>query len=276
MTALERHLGAIAIGAHQLRLAVPQGRQVQLDVGGHAQHHHAAPRAGDGDGIGQRLRRGHRVDGDVGARAERLADHSGACRPAHGPAQLVGRDRQVCAQLSGQAALAAVAGAHHDGRHAREPPQCRHREQTERAGADHCGGAAVGHLRSQCGVDASGGGLDHHGGLVAQVVGAERPERVQLRAVRREHLRPAAAGRGARAGLEAGFDLAADQVAVVVAVCRRGARPWRGRAVRLRAQHRLEHHAGAVVSVAHHFVARHERERHQRLEIARHLPVHRR
>ena len=71
----------------------------------------------------------------------------------------------------------------------------------------------------QRGVDAAGERLDEHGPLVGDVVA----DAVQLAVVGPEPRRPAAAGRAAEAGLDAGLEVAGGEVGVVVAVARRGA-----------------------------------------------------
>ena len=85
-----------------------------------------------------------------------------------------------------------------------------HHGQAQGAGPDHGHRVPVGDAGRQDGVDGTGGGLDHHGVLVGEVVG----DGVELGGVGRQAgVGPAPAGVGAEPGLEAGFDVAEGHVA---------------------------------------------------------------
>jgi hypothetical protein len=87
--------------------------------------------------------------------------------------------------------------------------------------------------------------------------------------VRHELGCPAAAGRAAEAGLDAGLERSGCKVGVVVAVAGCGAGERGSEAACLVTENRLEDHPGAVVEFTDHFVAGHERERHHVVEVQR-------
>ena len=150
-----------------------------------------------------------------------------------------------------------VAGADDDADVGGVADEAGHRGEAHRPGAEHRddrrvgarhGGGPGGHER---GVDAAGQRLDEHGPLVAHALG----QAVQLGLVGHELLGPAAPRRAAEPGLDAGFEDSGGEVGVVVAVARRGAGERRREAAGLVAEHRLQHHASAVLQLADDLVA---------------------
>ena len=114
------------------------------------------------------------------------------------------------------------------------------------------------------GVDGAGGRLDHHGGLVAHVVG----HGVELAGVGDHRRAPAAAGVAAEAGLQPGLEVAEGQPLAVAEVAAGAGRAGRVDAAGHAAEHRLQHDAAVVVGVGHDLVAGDEREADDRLEVA--------
>ena len=155
-------------------------------------------------------------------------------------------------------------GNQHVGR--RERPQGGDRAQSERAGADD------GEVRSggqHGGVHAARSRLDHHRGLVTHVVG----NAVQLRLMGNQRERPAAAGVGAVARLQARVEVAERRALTAVAVARRTLRAQRLDAARRARQRRLQDDARAVLELADDFVTGHKREADDRLEVPRALAI---
>ena len=273
--AVGERLGAVGVGADELGLAVPQPGQVDGDLAGHAHHHDPTAGPGDGERGGQRRGGADGVDRGVGPGRQLVADDVAADDAPHRPRQLAGRDDVVGAEGAGEALLVRVAGADDDARVGRVAHESGDRGEAHRAGAedgdDRLGGRVDGRRAGghQGGVDAAGERLDEHGPLVGHVVG----DRVELAVVGPEPRRPAAAGRAAEAGLDAGLEASRRQVGVVVAVGRRGALERRGEAAGGVTEHRFEHDARAVVELADDLVAGHEREAHPVVEVRRRVAL---
>ena len=149
------------------------------------------------------------------------------------------------------------------------------RGEAHRAGAEHGDDCrAVGVLASgddgsgeQCGVDAAGERFDEHGAFVGHVADA-----VELGLVRDELGCPAAAGRAAESGLDAGLERSGCEMGVVVAIAGSGAGERRSETTCLVAEDGFEDHPGAVVEFSDHLVAGHERERDHVVEVQRGMP----
>ena len=156
-------------------------------------------------------------------------------------------DDVVGAEPAGLALLVRVAGADDDasrrarsGRGRRSPPgpSCRRRAR-RRPGRRPCATDSLRAASSAAWMPPASGSIEHRP-LVGHVVA----EAVQLALVGDELGRPAAAGRAAEAGLDAGLEVAGGEVAVVVAVAGGGAGERRGEAAGGVAEHRLEDDRG--------------------------------
>ena len=88
--------------------------------------------------------------------------------------------------------------------------------------------------------------------------------------------RPRSTGRFAKAGLDAGLEIAGSEMAVVVAVAGLRTVERRVEAAGGMAEHRVEHDPSAVVGVADDLVAGDEREADEMFEVARRMAVDRR
>ena len=263
-------LGAVGVGADELGLAMPQAGEVERHLGGHAHQHGAPAWPRDPQGGRDRVVGTDGVDHGVGSTGQRVADHPAAVVAAHGTGQLAGRNDVVGAEPSGLALLVRVAGADDDrglGDVAHEPGD---RRQAHRPGAEHGDDRRVGGADrlaaggEQCGVDPAGERLDEHGALVRHVA-----EAMQLAVVGDELGSPAATGGRAEPGLDAGFEIAGGEVAVVVAVARRRVLERQREAACGVAEHRFDGHPRAVVELADDLVARHERKRDDVVEVRR-------
>ena len=155
-------------------------------------------------------------------------------------------------------------GPDHDRSGFGEVAQCRYGHQTHRARADHRDRVAVANAGTQRGMDASGHRLNQHGGLVAHLFGHV----MELAVVGDELGSPAPAGALAESCLQPGFEVAAGEVPVVVAVSGSGTLEGQRKPPRGVAQHRLDQNTAAVGGLAHDLMSQHEREGDEILEVA--------
>ena len=114
-------------------------------------------------------------------------------------------------------------------------------------------------------MDAPGGGFEHDGCLVVDVVG----DVVELGFVGHQLRSPAAAGAGTETDLDTVVDGPRQQIAVVVAVAGSSAGKRRLLAAGLGAEGGFDGHSATVVEGADDLVAGYEGERHVGLEVAR-------
>ncbi len=260
------------VGTHDLELAEPGGREVG-GVGHARQHDAAAGPGGTQDGL-ERALAAHGVDGDVdpaqqvrrpelGLHLERAGD------PAQPPQRLARRHHLGGAHRERVLALVRVLGDDGDLAGVGERAERVGGEQAHDARTADEHPVARADAGPQRGVHRAGHRLDDHGLLVGVALG----HRVQLAAVRREHLAPAAAGVLAEAGLQTGRERADGDPGAPVGTAR-GAVGARLDAAGEAGEHRVDHHAGArgqvvavVEQVGHHLVAGHERQRHETGEV---------
>ena len=210
------------------------------------------------------------VEDHVDALAHGVADHRRPAHAPHRPPDLAGLDHHVGAQVDGQLALLRVLGRGDEGAGTDVAAYGGDGAQADGARPEHDDGRRLIDPRPEGGVDRAGGRLDHHRRLVGHVVG----DGVELALVRHHGRRPTTARVGAVADLQAGLELAQGEVLAAAGQAGGAERAGRVDPSGPAAEHRLDHDPAAV-AVGDDLVARHERERHDRLEVAGRLPVDR-
>ena len=145
-----------------------------------------------------------------------------------------------------------------------------HRHQAHGPGPQHRHRGPRLDFGPQGGVNPARHRLDHDRQLVAHLIGHV----VELGPVGYQLGGPAAPRGLAEAGLQAGLEMAAHQMPVVVAVAGGGSFEGRVEAPGLMAQHRLDDHPAAPGQLPDDLVAQHERERDEVVEVAGRPAVH--